>query len=189
MSDFVDELISKVSRLRKHASFWLWPNKHEVERGVVQELLNSMRRDGDLRYRNARSVADDWPDCEVDDEHGNTVGVEVTELADEEAVRKGQRNEMDFSRWTDDQIKDQLSRILVRKNLKSSHGGLYCKVILVIHTDEFTRLRLFPVIRETEFMRLENIQEAFIVASYDPETQTYPWYEIRFADREETESQ
>ena len=55
--------------------------------------------------------------------------------------------------------------------------------------DEFTRFRLFPLIRDTEFMRLENIQEAFIVTSYDPETQTYPWYEIRFADREETESQ
>src|SRR4030042_5279333 len=109
MSDFVDELISKMSRLRKHASFLLWPNKHVVERGGVQELLNSMRRYGDLRYRNARSVADDWPDCEVDDEHGNTVGVEVTELVDEEAVLRGQRNEMDFSRWTDGQIKDQLN--------------------------------------------------------------------------------
>lgn len=188
MSDLIDEIIKNLSRLRKHRSFWLWPNKPVVERGVVRELLNSMHHDGDMRYRNARSVNDDWPDCEVDDESGNTVGVEVTELVDEEAVRKAQKGEMVFSYWTDGEIKEQVSRILTRKDLKSSHGGLYSKVILVIHTDEFTHLHLFPVIRNTEFTRLENIQEAFIVVSYDPETQTYPWCEIQFKEKNEKES-
>jgi hypothetical protein len=188
MSDFVDELIGIVSRLRKHASFWLWPNKPVAERGVVRELLNSMHHDGDMRYQNPRSVNDDWPDCKVDDEFGNTVAVEVTELVDEKAIRTAQRGEMDFSYRTDGEIKEQVSRILARKDLKSSHGGLYSKVILVIHTDEFTHLRLFPVIRNTEFMRLENIQEAFIITSYDPETHTYPWCEIQFKDRDKTES-
>ena len=34
-------------------------------------------------------------------------------------------------------------------------------------SDEFTRSRLFPVIRDAEFPRLENIQQAFIIVSYD----------------------
>jgi hypothetical protein len=182
MSDFADELISIVSRLRKHRSFWLWPKKPVMDRGIVRELLDSMHHDGDMRYQNARSVNGDWPDCEVDDELGNTVAVEVTELVDEEAVRRAQRGELDFSYWTDGDIKEQVRSILVRKDLKSSHGGLYSKVTLVIHTDEFTHLRLFLVIRDTEFTRLENIQEVFIIASYDPETRTYPWCEIQFGE-------
>jgi hypothetical protein len=186
MSDLIDEIIRNLSRLRKHGSFWLWPKKPVVERGVVRELLNSMHHDGDMRYQNARSVNDDWPDCEVDDDLGNTVAVEVTELVDEEAIRTAERDEMDFSYQTDGEIKEKVSKILARKNLKSSHGGLYRKVILVIHTDEFTHSRLFPVIRNTEFMRLENIQEAFIITSYDPSydpvTHTYPWCEIHFRE-------
>ena len=180
MPDLIDEIIRNVSRLRKHGSFWLWPKKHVMERGIVQELLNSMQQDVDMRYRNVRSVNSDWPDCEVDDEFGDTIGVEVTELVDEETVRRAQRDEMDFSYRTDDEIKDQVRSILSRKDLKSSHGGLYSKVILVIHTDEFTHSRLFPVIRSTKFTRLKNIQEAFIIVSYDPETRTYPWCEIQF---------
>lgn len=151
-----------------------------MEVGITRELLNSMHHDGDMRYKNARSVNDDWPDCEVDDDLGNTVAAEVTELVDEEAVRTAQRDEMDFSYWTDNEIKEKVRSILARKDLKSSHGGLYSKVILVIHTDEFTHSRLFPVIRKTKFTRLKNIQEAFIIASYDPNTQTYPWCEIQF---------
>jgi len=169
-----------MSKLRKHRSFWLWTKKPVMERGIVRELLDSMHHDGDMRYQNVRSVNGDWPDCEVDDEFGNTVGVEVTELVDEEAVRKAQRGEMDFSYWTDDEIKDRVSGILAHKDLRSSHSGLYNKVILVIHTDQFTRSHLFPVIKNTKFTRLENIQEAFIIVSYDPETHTYPWCEIQF---------
>ncbi len=182
MSDIFDELISVVRKLRMHSSFWLWSKKPIMELGVVQDLLDSMRNDGDMRYRNARSVNGDWPDCEVDDEFGNTVAAEVTELVNEEAVRRVQRGEMDFSYWTDDEIKEKVGRILARKDLKSSHGGLYSKVILVIHTDEFTHSRLFPVIRGTEFTRLENIQEAFIIFSYDSRTHTYPWCEIQFGE-------
>jgi hypothetical protein len=182
MPGFADELISIMNKLRKHRSFWLWPKKPVMERGIVREFLDSMHHDGDMRYRNARSVNDDWPDCEVDDERGNTVAVEVTELADEEAVRRAQWGEMDFSYWTDGEIKEQVRSILARKNLRSSHGGLYSKVILVIHTDEFTHSRLFPIIRDTEFMGLENIQEAFVITSYDPETRTYPWCEIQFGE-------
>jgi len=178
MSDFIDEIIKNVNRLRKHRSFWLWPKKHVMERGIVKELLNSMQQDGDTRYRNSHSVTDDWPDCEVDDKFGNTVGVEVTELVDKEAIQKAQRDEMDFSNWTDDEIKERVRDILSRKDLKSSHGGLYKKVVLVIHTDEFNSSRLFPVIKSTKFPRLKNIQEAFIIVS--PEPRKYPWCEIQF---------
>jgi hypothetical protein len=180
MSEFIDELISIMGRLRKHRSFWLWPKKSVMELGIVRELLDSMHHDGDIRYRNARSVNADWPDCEVDDVVGNTVAAEVTELVDEEAVRRAQRDEIDFSYWRDDEIREQIGSILTRKDRKSSHGGLYSKVVLVIHTDEFTHSHLFPIIRETKFTRLKNIQEAFIIVSYDPKTRTYPWCEIQF---------
>lgn len=182
MSDFVDELINKVIKLRKHRSFWLWWQKPVAELGIVRELLNSMHHDGDMRYRNARSVNGDWPDCEVDDEVGNTIGAEVTELVDREAVEREQKGEMDFSYRTDGEIKEQVRSILAHKDLKSSHGGYYSKVILVIHTDEFTHSRLFPVIRNTEFTKLKNIQEAFIIVSYDPTIQRYPWCEIQFGE-------
>ena len=179
MTDFAEELFITIARkLRKHRSFWMWPIKSVMERGAVSDLLDSMHLDGDTRYWNPRSTGKDWPDCEVDDESGNVVAAEVTELVDEEAVRRAQRGEMVFSYWKDEQIVEQVSRILVHKDAKSYHGGLYGKVILVIHTDEFTGSRLFPVVRGARFAGLQNIDEAFIIVSYDPYTGRYPWCEI-----------
>lgn len=163
LKEEIRDLIRKASKLRVYASFWEWPDKSVKERGIVYDLLTSMDRDGFKRYRKIRSVRDEWPDCVVDDESGRLVAVEVTELVNEEAVRREQQGELVYPCWTDNDIIQQVTRILLRKEQRSSHGGLYTKVVLVMHTDEpeLTGSRLFPIITSAQFPRLRNINRGF----------------------------
>ena len=146
----------------------------------MKDLLTSMTREGVNRYTNPRSVEDDWPDCAAEDEQGQLIAIEVTELVDEEAIQRSQRGQPVYRRWEDRDILNAVHSILLRKDQKSCHGSLYGRVILVIHTDEpeLNARRLFPLIRSVRFPHLNNIKEAYIICSYDPFTETYPYCEI-----------
>jgi hypothetical protein len=45
-----------------------------------------------------------------------------------------------------------------------------CKLILVIHTDEvlLQSFELFPILDASHFARLRNIDEAYLICSYEP---------------------
>jgi hypothetical protein len=180
MANEIDYLLTIVRRIRRYASFWEWPNKAVKELGVVKDLLTSMNQAGIIHYKNPRPVKDDWPDCTVEDEQGQLIAIEVTELVDEEAIQRSQRGQPVYGRWEDRDILNAVHNILLKKDQKSCHGSLYASVTLVIHTDEseLNARRLFPLIRSGRFPHLSNIKEAYIICSYDPFTETYPYCEI-----------
>jgi len=180
MNDFVNDIVKIILRLRKSAAFWEWPDKSAKELEIVKNLLDSMERDGIKHYRNPRSLKDNWPDCTIENESGNSIAVEVTELVDEEVIQRCQQGEAVYRLWTDEDIVDEVKKRLIGKDLKSFHGNLYSKVILVIHTDEFELIasRLFPALGKGEFPVLRNIEEVFVICSYDPKTKSYPYYQI-----------
>jgi SAM-dependent MidA family methyltransferase len=182
MNDFVNDIVKIILRLRKSAAFWEWPDKSAKELEILKKLLNSMERDGIRHYRNPRSLKDNWPDCTIENEFGNSIAVEVTELVDEEVIQRCQRGEAVYRLWTDENIVDEVKKRMIKKDRKSFHGNLYSKVILLIHTDEFELIasRLFPALDKGKFPILRNIEEVFVICSYDPETKNYPYHQIQF---------
>ena len=182
-----DELDAVIRKRRKYSAFFDWPDKKIKEWDVVCELLRSMRARGDYRYTNkVESVDDDWPDCVIRDVGGVQVGVEVTELVDQKAIEMCERGNNVYREWSDQAVREKVAQILNRKDEKAHHGDLYGKLILVIHNDEIDlpSFRLFPILDASPFLRTRNIDEAYIICSYEPKLDNapnpYPYITLNF---------
>ena len=166
-----DRLNAAIQIRRKYAAFFDCPDKKLKEWDVVCELLRSMHASGDCRYlQKVESVHDVWPDCVIRDSAGVQVGVEITEFVDQNSVEMSERGMNVYREWSDQAVREKISQILRDKDRKAYHGGLYGKAILVIHTDEveLRSFRLFPILNASVFPRPENIDEAYLLCSYEP---------------------
>jgi hypothetical protein len=171
-----DELDALIRNRRKYAAFFDWPEKTIKEWDVVCELLRSMQTSGDCRYTQVEPINDDWPDCVIRDSAGLQVGVEVTEFVDQRAVEMCERGKDVYRVWNDQAVREKIARILTNKDAKAHHGNLYSKLILVIHNDEFElrSFRLFPILDASVFPRPRNIDEAYLICSYEPTLSSLP---------------
>jgi hypothetical protein len=180
---FGQDINEVIRRRRKYASYWDWPDRDVKEIGVVRDLLEAMRERGDERYRQPDCVDDQWPDCIVKDASGRNVAVEVTELVDEEAIKICQKGEGVYRRWSDEDVTKKITAIMRAKDQKANHGGLYAKAVLVIFTDEFelTSPRLMPILERHLFPYLTNIEEVYVICSYERGPNTHPYTQLRFS--------
>jgi hypothetical protein len=181
-NNIADELDAVTRNLRKYAAFFEWPDKGIKEWDVVEELLRSMHARGDCRYTQVEPVDDNWPDCVIRDSAGVQVGVEVTEFVDQNAVEMCERGMNVYREWSDQEIRQKVEQILASKDGKSHHGNLYSKLILVVHTDEveLRSFRLFPILDASPFPRPRNIDEAYLICSYEPGL-GYPYIRLNLA--------
>ena len=172
-----DELDAVIRNRRKYAAFFDWPDKAVKEWDVVCELVSSMHASGDYRYSNkVESVDDDWPDCVIRESGGVQVGVEVTEFVDQKAVEMCERGKNVYREWSDQAVREKIAQILKTKDQRAHLGDLYGKLILVIHTDEveLSSSRLFPILDANIFPRPRNIDEAYLICSYEPKLGNAP---------------
>lgn len=169
-----------MKKMRKSSNFFEGSSKALKERGIVTELIKSMQRSGEPLYSNPTSCSDQWPDVIAEDQHAGKVALEVTELVDEYCVKENQKGNGIYCIWTPEQVCGEIERILSKKNLKSNHGGKYKGVALVIHTDELViePEKYVPLLKARHFARPININEAYVLFSYDPHTKTYPYVRL-----------
>lgn len=176
-----DELRECLKRQRKYASFFDWPRKDVKELGIVEMLFKSMELQGIHTFQNLRISRKDPPDCIAEDQSGNLIGLEVSEFVDEEAVRLNAQGKDVYRDWTIDEVVKQLEIIITEKDSKTFHGGPYKKLILVIHTDEFVInfQTLKPVLETHEFGKTNQITETYLLFSYDPEINHFPYIQLK----------
>ncbi|MGB8274002.1 MAG: hypothetical protein WCF16_01890 [Alphaproteobacteria bacterium] len=150
------------------------------------------------------------PDVTAKDRNGSSVAFEVRELVDqraiEENVRRFRRNNRRpsivrvgsrvehiwtqvYRSWTPATVLDELRGIIADKEDKlrgAKRRGVcfdqFDRVILVIHTGEpdLDPDRYIEVVREHLFARPEHVHEAYLVFSYSPASQGYPYAALRF---------
>jgi hypothetical protein len=132
-------MCSGIKKGRKYANFFEGGTKEQKERFVSQEWLNTYGNDNGYNEDTLSSVADEWPDCEIETASGDLCGIEVTELVDRECIQLNEQSETEeqfYRRWSDKEVIEALTERLQSKNTKT-HGGKYKKLIVLIHTDEF----------------------------------------------------
>jgi hypothetical protein len=178
--NIADELDALIRNCRKYAASFDWPDKKIKEWDVVCELLRSMHASDDCRYTQVEPVDGDWPDCVIRDSAGVRVGVEVTEFVDQKAVEMCERGKNVYREWSDQEVREKVEQILARKDGKANYGNLYSKLILVIHNDEveLPSFRLFPILDASHFPRPRNIDEAYLICSYEPGL-GYPYIRLK----------
>ena len=115
------------------------------------------------------------PDCLADVADGGLVGIEVTELVDQDAVEHNEHAEREEDRvyrnWTPEEVCDEIDAIVRKKDCRAFGGGPYAKRVLVIATGELViaspDFDLDRVRSKTPSIT-QQIDQAYLLLSYVP---------------------
>jgi len=180
-------LSEMVKKLRKYAAFWAigaaLGDKRLDELGAVEGLLEGMRVRGDIRYERPTVSPRDPPDCVAHTPAGDRVAMEVTDLIDEESVRRSQRDGLTAvaHTWTHAELLAKLDERLRSKDGKALKGGPFERYVVVITTDE-PMLSPEPVetwLSAASFGPFSSIDEAYLLFSYFPNHLGRPYISLR----------
>lgn len=165
------ELLEKLRRTRKYASFYAWPNQKFEERAAVDELLRSMLLGREPEYSQPISSANDPPDCVLLDRDRTSVAMEITELVSKEAIQRNQRGENIYCDWNPNEVAHEVNRLISHKDGNKFHGGPYTKKVLLIFTDEITlqasQAEYAECLAAQSFGPVNQIDEAYFLFPYD----------------------
>ena len=174
-------------RKRRHALYFaLSADKQENEADVARVLRDEMLRRGECFYHSiqSRGQGDDPPDCEATGSNKERVGIEVTELVDEAAVKGAVRGTVVPDKpKTPQAVIERISEVVREKDCASVRGGPFDLYILVVYCDDacFLDYETMVAIRETRFTRPRLIDRAFFLASYDPWQRCCPYIELAWS--------
>jgi len=134
-------------------------------------------------YQNLRASENDPPDVLAETVGGALVAFEVRELVDQSAIELNERGEQVYRDWTNFEVIQEIQKIIDEKDRKNYIGGPYEKLILVIPTDEpvLTLWQLKPLLDAHECKETRQLNEAYLLFSYDPGIKGYPYIQLRFA--------
>ena len=163
------------NKTRKYANFFEGGSKQQKESSVSEEWLNVYGSNNGYDLTTLKPVDDEWPDNEVNTINGDLCGIEVTELVDSNCIKLNENGGDVYRLWSESEVISAITNRLKNKNLKT-HGNKYHKLIVLIHTDEFEiTFDLYnSIIEKYLFNDLENIDQAYLIYSYDPIYKTYP---------------
>jgi hypothetical protein len=164
---------------RGYAEYWEWAiDKRQAELHAARVLSNYLLRDHQ-RGEKARLeiIENDPPDTLLVLANGRRIGIEVTELVDEKAIRKANRKkraglpfDYDCANWNSNRATQSLLSQIAAKDVKlASASEAYDELLLVIVTDETmmdestAALAVSGVSISTRFF-----DRAFLVLSYHP---------------------
>jgi hypothetical protein len=159
-----------IKRKRQYAGFWTWPDREVAELGVDRDLLESIAREsGNKAWKvRSRGAGNDPPDCEATDEHGNRIGIEVTELVDQ---RHAGGESTNWAEWDELKTRAYVAERLARKDDSSQlNGGPYHHYYVILFTDEpmLPARRLRELLQHATFGPFRLIDGAWVLASYEP---------------------
>lgn len=175
---------------RGYASFFGWaPDRDLEEYGPVKELALAAAKDGEPLFEKIRirGRGNDPPDLEAIDPSGSRVAIEVTELVDGAAIQafKAGRS-YDWAEWNRSKFLNELDRRLVAKaNRRASlkEGPYPGGYLIVVFTDEpgLRRDTVETYLRGQQFNSRLGGAKAYLLLSYDPETEDYPFFQLHNA--------
>ena len=163
-------------------SFFEWPKKQIKELTVLCYLLESMCKDGDRRYHSPHLSQQDPPDCIGYTKAGDVVGIEVTELVCETAIRENQKGNEIYRDWRPAEVIAKIGEFLQTKDAKPFHDGPYASRITILFTDEITiQYEAYrDVLMQHQFQNLLQTDEGYFLFSYNGEDRC-PYVRLKIA--------
>ncbi len=173
-----------VAKDRGYASFFDWPDRDQEEVGVVLSLFESILESEGLHYSGlrARGQGNDPPDCEAITPDGSRIGIEVTELVDEEGIKNAKAGRRyDWATWDKAKVESYLlARISAKDKPRDLKGGPYTRYWVVIHCDEpeLNHERVQSLLNGWAGTRTTLVDDAFLLFSYDPKHERCPYIRL-----------
>lgn len=171
----IQQYIDRTNKLpRKHANFFDSHDKNAKELVIAQDFLQKLGETTGEFYAEPEK-AEDPPDFRVKTSADECIGIEITELVDEEAINFDiSGNTSDYHEkimsWDKDKTITRLTEIIREKDQKcSKKQNLYKSIILLIHTDEPE----LPPDRLKQYINGHNwdkkgFDKVYILIAYDP---------------------
>jgi len=139
-------------------------------------------------------IKNDPPDVVLVTNYGRKIGIEVTELVDQEIVaevaRSKKRGQLssEWADWNADLVAEKLAELVRTKDTKLQNATKdYAEVLLVINTDEpmIDRIMIQEALTKFEF-HTKYIDRGYVILSYDPQVSKtefaagYPIFKLPF---------
>jgi len=173
--DLRDALEQSKQASRGYADFDSWPDDETRDLGIGWDFATAVRQLGvDISALRATGRGSDPPDLIANE----SIGIELSEFVDQELVAAGRRARRSGERvalyrdWSADQLIQQLSRIVSRKDAAVPKTVLEWQGYwLVIHTDEpgLTPELIAAHLTHWSPPQCRLLTRAFLLMSYFPE--------------------
>ncbi len=172
---------------RGYASFFGWaPNRDLEEYGPVRELSLAATALGQPLFDRIRirGRGNDPPDLEAQDPKGQRVAIEVTELVDGNAIKAYKSGRTyDWAEWNQPKFLHELGRRVDDKATRHralKDGPYPGGYVIVVFTDEpeLNRDAVSAFLEGQRFSTLGADISAYLVLSYDPQIEGYPFFRL-----------
>lgn len=144
----------RMKAFSRYAPYYEMENDESKEADIIRCWKDSKYR-GDHPFVSGKHLTqnEDPPDFVLKTNEDSVVGVEITELVDQQTVSDWHKGNQHYYMWSSEEIPKRVEAILRKKEgklLKKHQGDLsaFDDMLLLIHTDEGT-------------LRFEMIEEAF----------------------------
>ena len=170
------EEIEKLRKLRRnHADFFNWPDQQVQEKVIGLDFFQKLEESSDEYLENIES-AEDPPDVKITTSKNRVVGVEITELVDQQAIEYEINGDPRYCErvvsWNRENTLEAMESIISRKDAKCENvPKSYDSMVLLIFTDE-PRLKsdtLKDYFLGHQWSEVNNLNEAYILTGYEPE--------------------
>lgn len=174
MDDGLIEILDRLARGRRYASFFESIDKAAKEMGVAESFASAILDAEGTILRGLAAASPDPPDIFCVDAHGGRVAVEISEIVCKKAVEANEVGKQVFRIWRPGELRDAIAAALARKDSKKYHGGPYSRVYACFFTDEMmlTPEAVREELQNVTFGPCRTVTDAFLLFSY--REQHYP---------------
>ena len=185
MDEFFRELYEDSEQSRKHDPYFTLSKDKQQNELEVAHLLNEELKNRGAKYFDsivARDSGKDPPDCEAIGDDGERIGIEVTELVDEDSITSAISGKMiDQLLPKPSEVIEKVSAMIRRKDCAIVKDGPYDLYILIIYCDDpkFLAFDIHNELRNSRFGPTKLTDHAYFFQYYNPWKKCCPYYELR----------
>lgn len=179
--EIIEHLNKNDVQKRKHANFWNFHKKTSKELGIFSEIFEQFQQDSGFPIVNWGLCDTDPPDIFAKLSDGSLIGIEITELVNESAIKAQINNQNDYYeellRFDFETAVNKLNAILLEKEEKLLlNKSKYNELSLLIHTDEWLLKSEQFVDKGHEIFpkNSEIFQKVYLLFSYESDKKKCP---------------
>lgn len=181
VAQILSDLAKNDKKPRKHANFFEFWKKPVKETGIFEEFITKLEEHLGVPIKSWKLADNDPPDIVAELENGQTIGVELTELVNKDAIDAQIHKPEAYSgialNFGADEALIKINSIIDSKSDKLRNVvSMYDQLILLIHTDEIM-LTSATFVKSMQNHKLHSsnvFNSVHLMFSYEPASKSYP---------------
>jgi len=181
VAQILSDLAKNDKKPRSHANFFEFWKKSVKETGIFEEFIAKLEGHLGIPIKTWKLADNDPPDVIAELENGQTIGVELTELVNKDAIdaqihKPETYTGIALSFGANEALVKINSIIDSKSNKLRKVVSIYDQLILLIHTDEImlTSATFVNSMQSHKFHSSDVFNSVHLMFSYEPASKSYP---------------